>query len=192
MVGDGGFVMSTHELDTIGSYDIPVKLVLFDDAALGMVANWHELFFGGRNLTSDRRRGRAVRPTDVARVMNILGDRLKRAHSADDLGAALCAATSTLAQDEWPFFAAQAASYGIPAERLHSKAQLPAAVRRMLAAPGPYLLHVVLPARNQVYPLMEPGTTPQDMVWREALPGSGARVYARERFDYAARRLRPS
>jgi hypothetical protein len=80
-----------------------VKLVLFDDAALGMVANWHELFFGRRNLTSDRRRGRAVRPTDVARVTNVLGDGLKRAHSTDDLAAALCAATSTLAQDEWPF-----------------------------------------------------------------------------------------
>jgi hypothetical protein len=157
-----------------------------------MVANWHELFFGGRNLTSDRRRGRAMRPTDVARVKSFIGDRLKRAHSADDLAAALCAATSMLAQDEWPFFAAQAASYGIPAEHLHRKAQLPAALRRMLAAPGPYLLHVILPARNQVYPLMEPGTTPQDMVWRETSPGSGARVYARERFDYAARRLRPS
>ena len=56
------------------------------------------------------------------------------------------------------------------------KAQLPAALRRMLAAPGPYLLHVVLPAPNQVYPLMEPGTTPQDMVWRETSPGSGARL----------------
>jgi hypothetical protein len=62
----------------------------------------------------------------------------------------------------------------------------------MLATSGPYLLHVVLPTRNQVYPLMEPGTTPQDMVWRETSPGSGARVYAGERFDYAARRLRPS
>src|SRR5207248_4906770 len=100
MVGAGCVVMSSRELDTIGSYDIPVKLVLFDDAALGMVANWHELFFGGRNLTSDRRRGRAVRPTDVARVKNCLDDGLKRAHSADDLAAALCAATSTLAQDE--------------------------------------------------------------------------------------------
>jgi thiamine pyrophosphate-dependent acetolactate synthase large subunit-like protein len=96
-----------------------------------------------------------------------------------------------LAQDEWPFFAAQAASYGIPTERLHRKAQLPAALRRMLAAPGPYLLHVVLPARNQVYPLMEPGTTPQDIVWRETSPGSGARLRPRA-FDDAARRLRPS
>jgi acetolactate synthase-1/2/3 large subunit len=53
--GDGGFVMSSHELDTIGAYQVPVKVVLFDDSALGMVTNWHGLFFGGRNLTSDRR-----------------------------------------------------------------------------------------------------------------------------------------
>lgn len=61
-VGDGGLVMSSHELDTIGGYGVPVKILLFDDAALGMVTNWHGLFFGGRNLTSDRRRGKDVAP----------------------------------------------------------------------------------------------------------------------------------
>lgn len=189
--GDGGFVMSSHELDTIGGYGIPVKIVLFDDAALGMVGNWHGLFFGGRNLTSDRRRGRSVLPADVARLKDLLRGRLERAGSADDVAASLCETTAELAQGEWPFFAAAAASYGIPAERVHTKAHLYAAVRRALATPGPYLVHVALPAQNQVYPLMEPGTTPQEIVWRETYPGSGERIYARERFDYEARCLRP-
>jgi hypothetical protein len=39
-----------------------------------------------------------MRPTDVARVKSFIGDRLNRAHSAADLAAALCAATSMLAQ----------------------------------------------------------------------------------------------
>jgi acetolactate synthase-1/2/3 large subunit len=42
--GDGGFVMSSHELDTIGGYHFPVKMIVFDDAALGMVGNQHKLY----------------------------------------------------------------------------------------------------------------------------------------------------
>jgi acetolactate synthase-1/2/3 large subunit len=189
-VGDGGFVMSSHELDTIGGYGIPVKIVLFDDAALGMVGNWHGLFFGGRDLTSDRRRGRTVRQQDMGSLKALVGAGLASAADADDVAALLCRASAELARGEWPFFAATAAAYGIPAERVHARKQVRAAMRRALTTPGPYFLHVVLPARNQVYPLMEPGTTPQDMVWRETYPGSGVRVYARERFDYEARRLR--
>ena len=85
---------------------------------------------------------------------------------------------------------ATAAAYGIPAERVHTKEQCRAAVRRALATPGPYLIHVVLPSQAQVYPLVEPGTTPTDIIWRESAPGSGVRVYARDHFDYQTGRLR--
>ena len=84
-VGDGGFVMSSHELDTIGGYGIPVKIVLFDDSLLGMVTNWHSLFFGGRKLTSDRRRGRPQEATDVAWLKEALLRRIGAAETADDL-----------------------------------------------------------------------------------------------------------
>ncbi|HEY3083803.1 MAG TPA: thiamine pyrophosphate-binding protein [Chloroflexota bacterium] len=190
--GDGGFVMSSHELDTIGAYRVPVKVFLFDDSALGMVTNWHGLFFGGRNLTSDRRRGRPSVSTDVAQARRAIARMLDEAETADDLVRVLTRAGTAIAGDEWPAFALTAASYGIPAERVHTKAQFRAALERALDAPGPYLVHVVLPRQNQVYPLMEPGTTPRDMVWRETSPGSGLPVYARERFDYEARRLRPA
>ena len=69
-------------------------------------------------------------------------------------------------------------------------ADIAEALARMLAAPGPYLIQIMLPAQNQVFPLMEPGTTPQDLVWRETHPGSGRRVHVRDRFDYAAGRLK--
>ncbi|MGH2351904.1 MAG: thiamine pyrophosphate-binding protein [Chloroflexota bacterium] len=189
-VGDGGFVMSSHELDTIGSYHLPVKVILFDDAHLGMVTNWHSLFFEGRKMTSDRRRGRPVAPAAVGDLKAALLDSIAQAETADDLAAAICEATVGLADGEWPLFAATAASYGIPAERVHTKAQCRAALRRALATPGPYLIHVALPAQAQVYPLIAPGTTPQDIVWRETSPGSGVPVYARERFDYETGRLR--
>jgi len=74
---------------------------------------------------------------------------------------------------------------------VRTKAEFREAVRRMLEEPGPYLIQIMLPTKNQVYPLMQPGTTPQDLVWRETAPGSGVPVFARERFDYDARRLRP-
>jgi acetolactate synthase-1/2/3 large subunit len=189
-VGDGGFVMSSHELDTIGGYQVPVKILLFDDSSLGMVHNWHGLFFEGRNLTSDRRRGRDRVPRDLAAVKASLLEAVSKAESLDDVMSVLSSTTADLAEGEWPAFALTAAAYGIAAERVHTKAQYKAAVRRALAAEGPYLLHIVLPARAQVYPLMQPGTTPSDMVWRETEPGSGVPVFARDRFDYEQGRLR--
>jgi acetolactate synthase-1/2/3 large subunit len=191
-VGDGGFVMSSHELDTIGGYQVPVKILLFDDAALGMVTNWHGLFFGGRALTSDRRRGRAPAPASVDDLKARLCQALDRAGSVDEAVGMLASEAAGLAASEGHQFALVAAAYGIPAERVQGKAQFAAALDRALAAPGPYLLHVVLPRPNQVYPLMQPGTTPQDMVWRETHPGSGVPIFARERFDYEAGTLRPA
>jgi acetolactate synthase-1/2/3 large subunit len=189
-VGDGGFVMSSHELDTIGSYQLPVKIVLFDDSHLGMVTNWHGLFFEGRKLTSDRRRGQDVAEVDVPAFKQRLQAMVDGAETADDLVAAVGQATVSLARAEWPLFSGAASSYGIPAERVRTKAQFRAALTHMLAADGPYLIQVMLPGANQVYPLMKPGTGPQDMVWRETFPGSGVPVYAHERFDYEAGRLR--
>jgi acetolactate synthase-1/2/3 large subunit len=189
-VGDGGFVMSSHELDTIGGYGLPIKIILFDDSALGMVTNWHHLFFGGRWLTSDRRRGRPVEAPDLDSIRASLQRRVAGATTADELVAAVSAATTELAESEWPLFTATAAAYGIPAERVHTKAQCREAVRRALATPGPYLIQVMLPRQVQVYPLIEPGTTPQDLICRETAPGSGVRVYAREYFDFEAGRLR--
>jgi acetolactate synthase-1/2/3 large subunit len=188
--GDGGFVMSSHELDTIGGYALPIKLVVFDDSSLGMVGNWHGLYFGDRRLTSDRRRGRGRGAVDLAALQEQLGAAVAAAESADDLAGALAQATAQLAGAEWPLFAATAAGYGIPAERVHTKAEYAAALRRALETPGPYLVQVVLPAVHGVFPLMEPGTTPQEIIWRETVPGSGVRVPAGEHFDYETKRLR--
>lgn len=189
-VGDGGFVMSSHELDTIGGYGMPVKIVLFDDAHLGMVTNWHCLFFAGRKLTSDRRRDRERKFIDLEHMKNLMREALDEVQNEDDLASLLSGATLRLAGDEWPAFAVAAAAYGIPAERVHTKSQLRPAVERMLAAEGPYLLHIELEDQAQVYPLIPPGATPQDLIWRETAPGSGEVVRVRDRFDFETGRLR--
>lgn len=45
--GDGGFQMNIQELATLRRYQIPVKIVLIDNAMLGLVRQWQELFFAG-------------------------------------------------------------------------------------------------------------------------------------------------
>lgn len=46
--GDGSFLMNVQELATIARYRLPVKIVLLDNQALGMVRQWQELFFERR------------------------------------------------------------------------------------------------------------------------------------------------
>ncbi len=46
--GDGSFMMNIQELATIRRYRLPVKIVLLDNSALGMVRQWQELFFEKR------------------------------------------------------------------------------------------------------------------------------------------------
>ena len=44
--GDGSIMMNIQEMATLKRYNIPVKILLVDNQALGMVRQWQELFFG--------------------------------------------------------------------------------------------------------------------------------------------------
>ncbi len=48
VTGDGSIMMNLQELATIKRYDLPIKIVLFDNRALGLVRQWQELFFTRR------------------------------------------------------------------------------------------------------------------------------------------------
>jgi acetolactate synthase-1/2/3 large subunit len=43
--GDGSIMMNIQEMATLKRYQIPVKILLVDNQALGMVRQWQELFF---------------------------------------------------------------------------------------------------------------------------------------------------
>jgi acetolactate synthase-1/2/3 large subunit len=43
--GDGSFMMNLQELATVARCRLPIKMVLLDNQALGMVRQWQELFF---------------------------------------------------------------------------------------------------------------------------------------------------
>ncbi|MFY3793601.1 biosynthetic-type acetolactate synthase large subunit [Ureibacillus sp. MALMAid1270] len=48
IVGDAGFQMTNQELAILKQYNIPVKVVIINNCALGMVRQWQELFYDGR------------------------------------------------------------------------------------------------------------------------------------------------
>lgn len=45
--GDGSIMMNVQELATLKRYGIDVKILLFDNSALGLVRQWQEIFFDG-------------------------------------------------------------------------------------------------------------------------------------------------
>jgi acetolactate synthase I/II/III large subunit len=48
VLGDGGFQMSTQELAVIAEYQLPIKIAIFNNKALGMVRQWQEIFYDSR------------------------------------------------------------------------------------------------------------------------------------------------
>ncbi len=53
VTGDGSIMMNIQELATIQRYALPVKILLLDNSALGMVRQWQELFFRNRESAVD-------------------------------------------------------------------------------------------------------------------------------------------
>ncbi len=118
--GDGGFMMNVQELVTIARCRLPVKIILLDNSALGMVRQWQELFFDKR-------------------------------YSEIDLS-------------DNPDFAALAQVCGIPATRIEHRAEVEDALKALLEAPGPGLLHVKIDARANVWPLVPSGQANSNML----------------------------
>jgi acetolactate synthase-1/2/3 large subunit len=51
--GDGGFQMTMQELATVAELRLPVKVVIMNNAYLGMVRQWQQIFFNGRYSAVD-------------------------------------------------------------------------------------------------------------------------------------------
>ncbi|MDL2264225.1 biosynthetic-type acetolactate synthase large subunit [Synergistaceae bacterium OttesenSCG-928-I11] len=48
IAGDGSAMMNIQELDTYARYNLPIKILLFDNNCLGMVRQWQDLFYEKR------------------------------------------------------------------------------------------------------------------------------------------------
>jgi acetolactate synthase I/II/III large subunit len=94
IVGDGGFQMTLNDLATVAQYQVPVKIAIINNHALGMVRQWQEIFFEKRYCDIDLnfapdftklaesygiRASRVEHRADVAEaVRDFLGDREPR------------------------------------------------------------------------------------------------------------------
>lgn len=63
-----------------------------------------------------------------------------------------------------PDFCMIAAAYGIPAEEVADRADLPAAVERMVSHDGPYLLNVRIASEGMVFPMIPAGKCVTDIM----------------------------
>lgn len=48
IAGDGSLMMNIQELDTCARYNVPVKVILLNNACLGNVRQWQQLFYNCR------------------------------------------------------------------------------------------------------------------------------------------------
>lgn len=63
-----------------------------------------------------------------------------------------------------PDFVTIANAYGFPAERVATRAELPAAIERMMAHEGTYLLDVNIDPEDMVFPMVVPGAAVDDIL----------------------------
>ncbi len=121
--GDGSFIMNIQELATLKRYNIPLKIVLLDNASLGLVRQWQELFFD-RNF-------------------------------------------SEIDLSDNPDFVAVSQAFGIEAFRISRREDVSPGIERLLAAKGPCLAHVLIDAKENVWPLVPPGKSNSEMMHGE-------------------------
>ncbi|WP_342635786.1 biosynthetic-type acetolactate synthase large subunit [Enorma phocaeensis] len=75
-----------------------------------------------------------------------------------------------------PDFVKLAEAYGWAAERISHPDQIDAALDRMLACDGPYLLDVIIPTAQTVYPMVAPGAAIDDIIGAIDVTLGGVRV----------------
>ena len=76
--GDASIRMNLGELETVTTYDLPVKIVVLNNFGDGMVKQWQKLFFKGRLSASDK----SLHKKDFVKAAQADGFPLRRAARA--------------------------------------------------------------------------------------------------------------
>lgn len=132
IAGDGSFQMNSQEMATAVINRVPLKVVIIDNRALGMVHQWQSLFYDHR-------------------------------FSFTEL-------------DANPDFVKLADAYGWQAMRIEHPDQVDEALDTMLASDGPFLLDVIIPTEQTVYPMVAPGAALDDIIGALDVTLGGVRV----------------
>jgi acetolactate synthase I/II/III large subunit len=78
--GDGSIRMNYGELETLTTYDIPVKVLLLNNMGDGMVRQWQDLFFANRYSGTDK----TLHKKDFVKAVEADGFRFARRVAAKD------------------------------------------------------------------------------------------------------------
>ena len=136
--GDGSFLMNVQELATLTCEKLPVKILLLNNQHLGMVVQWEDRFMDGRRAHT---------------YLGPIDDPEARGEGAGHTEG-----------ETYPNFVQIARGFGLQAEQVRKKCELPAALDKMLEADGPYLLDVVCPYQEHVLPMIPSGATVAQMI----------------------------
>ncbi len=79
--GDGSFMMNIQELATLKRYDLPVKIIVLDNAHLGMVRQQQNLFYQQRYSETDLDDNPCF--SDIARAFGIAGKTIEDSSSVE-------------------------------------------------------------------------------------------------------------
>ena len=132
VAGDGSFQMNSQEMATAKINDVPVKVLIIDNRALGMVHQWQSLFYNKRYSFTEL---------------------------ADN-----------------PDFVKLADAYGWRARRVEKPEDVDDALDEMLASNEPFLLDVMIPRDQTVYPMVAPGAPIDDIIGALDVTLGGVRV----------------
>ncbi len=133
--GDGSFIMNVQELATAKTEHIAAKAIILNNQHLGMVAQWEDLQY------------------ESNRAHTYLGDHDNRydPESKDE-------------SKIYPDYPTICAGFGVKCERVIHKADLEAAIKRLLAAKEAYVLDVMVPYSEHVLPMIPGGMTYKDVI----------------------------
>ena len=130
--GDGGAQMTFEEVVVAVEHKLPVTFVVINNACLGMVRQWQELFYGKRYSGS---------------ILSVRG-RLANERLEQDLK-----------YDYLPDFKKLAEAHGAEAYRVIDPAKLDAVIRKAINSKKTTFVEVIVEPRANVYP-MQPGGQP--------------------------------
>jgi len=136
--GDGSFLMNIQELATAYCEKLPVKVLLLNNQHLGMVMQWEDRFHQGNRAHT------YLGPIDHPEAIG----------EGNGLG------PST----RYPDFVTIAKGFGCGAASVKQKSDLSAAIKEMIAYPGPFVLDVEVPYQEHVLPMIPAGMTVKDLI----------------------------
>lgn len=83
IVGDGGLQMNLQELETVAREQLPIKIVVVNNRALGMIHHFQEMYFGSNYMQTDDKKGYSV--PDVVNIGKAFGINSVRCEDINDV-----------------------------------------------------------------------------------------------------------